>query len=81
MAPLYHSTEKASLTITKALDKDTVDKSYIVPRGALTYVGFPAIRKFPKKRRREYLYNLVKEVNNQKEKDNNIIQDEENVIE
>ena len=61
MAPLYHSTEKASLTIMKALDKDTIDKSYIVPRGALTYVGFPAIRKFPKKRRREYLYNLVKE--------------------
>lgn len=40
MAPLYHSTEKASLTTMKALDKDTVDKSYIVPRGALTYVGF-----------------------------------------
>ena len=45
----------------KALDKDTLDKSYIVPRGALTYVGFPAIRKFPKKRQREYLYNIVKE--------------------
>ena len=62
MKIVSHSPKKASLTALKALDDSLNNGAYIVPRGLLTYMGYPKIKKFPKKRRRENLYYLLKEL-------------------
>ncbi len=56
-----HSPKKASLTLLKALTKDTHNGDYIVPRGMYAIAGFPIYKRFPKKRIREY---LIKNENN-----------------
>lgn len=63
MKLVSHSPKKAALTALKALDTNLSDGAYIVPRGFLTYMGYPKVKKFPKKREREYLYNLVNNLN------------------
>ncbi len=55
-----HSVEKASLTLLKGLTKDAHNGTYIVPRGTMTIFGYPKIKKFPKRRIREYLIKQVK---------------------
>ena len=54
-----HSPDKAALTSMKALQTDTRPNSFIVPRGFLTAMGYPKIKKFPNHRKREYLYELL----------------------
>lgn len=54
-----HSPDKAALTAMKALQSDTRPNSFIVPRGFLTTMGYPRYKKFPRRRQREYLYNLL----------------------
>ena len=54
-----HSPNKAALTAMLALQEDLPNGSYIVPRGLFTYMGFPKVRPFPKKREREHLYSLL----------------------
>ena len=54
-----HSTDKAALTAMVALQSTTRRKSYIVPRGFLTCMGYPKFRKFPSHREREYLIDLL----------------------
>lgn len=54
-----HSVDKASLTAMLALQSTTKNGSYIVPRGPLTWRGYPKFKKFSKKRRREYLYDML----------------------
>jgi len=58
MKTVSHSTDKAALTAIYALQKD-VAPCYIVPRGLLTFMGYPKIKAFPEKRRRQYLYDLL----------------------
>ena len=58
MSLLSHPKNKASLTMLKGLSKDSKNGDYYIPRGFLTYRGFPKKRVFPKRRRREYLINL-----------------------
>ena len=52
-----HSARKASLTLLKALDKDSKNGDYYVPRGIYTISGYPKNKKFPPKRKREFLIN------------------------
>ena len=54
-----HSNDKAALTAMLALQSSTQKNSFIVPRGLGTTIGFPKIKKFPHKRERTYLYNLL----------------------
>ena len=54
-----HSVNKAALTALYALDPYVEKNAFIVPRGLFSCMGYPKIRKFPKKRRRENLYNLL----------------------
>ena len=54
-----HSPDKAALTAMKALQTDTPPSSFIVPRGFLTAMGYPKIKKFPTHRRREYLFEML----------------------
>ena len=61
MKTVSHSPKKASLTLLKALTKDTHNGDYIVPRGMYAIAGFPIYKRFPKKRIREY---LIKNENN-----------------
>ena len=55
-----HSNEKAALTAMLALNESTPKNSFIVPRALLAVRGFPKIKKFPLKRNREYLVDLLK---------------------
>ena len=55
-----HSPKKASLTLLKALDESIPTQSFIVPRGLFTISGYPKIKRFPKKRIREYLVNQLR---------------------
>ena len=55
LATVSHSSRKAALTIIKALQSTTPNKSYIIPRGLKTYMGYPKIKTFPNKRKRLYL--------------------------
>ena len=59
MKTVSHSTDKAALTAIYALQSN-VGPCYIVPRGLLTFMGYPKVKVFPKKRRRQYLYDLSK---------------------
>lgn len=54
-----HSSDKAALTALLALQDDIKKNTYIVPRGFLTFMGYPKIKDFPKKRRKPELYNLL----------------------
>ena len=54
-----HSNDKAALTAMKALEPSLSNATYIVPRGFLTFMGYPKIKKFPVKRYKKYLYDLV----------------------
>ena len=56
-----HSTDKAALTAMEALEPNVAKGSYIVPRGLFAYCGYPKIKAFPKKRQREYLYDMLDE--------------------
>lgn len=55
-----HSTNKAALTAMKALQENIKENSFIIPRGLFTFMGYPKIIKFSKKRQRDYLYDLIK---------------------
>lgn len=57
-----HSTDKAALTAMVALQSTTRRKSYIVPRGFLTCMGYPKFKKFPTYREREYLIDLLGQI-------------------
>lgn len=54
-----HSPKKASLTIIKAL---SIEPSFVVPRGMFTFMGYPKIKKFPKKRKKEFLIPKLKAI-------------------
>ena len=58
MTLFSHPKNKASLTMLKGLSRDSKNGDYYVPRGFLTYRGFPKKKAFPKYRRREFLINL-----------------------
>ena len=55
---ISHSNKKAALTALLAL-QSYVTPSYIVPRSLFTVRGYPKIKKFPKKRQRTYLLDLL----------------------
>ena len=55
-----HSTDKAALTALKALETTTPKNSFIRPR--FNFRGYPRIKKFPKKRIREDLYDLLGQI-------------------
>ena len=57
-----HSTEKAALTALKALQSDSGPGSYIIPRGFLSFMGYPKYRLFPERRKRSYLIDLLNEI-------------------
>lgn len=57
-----HSNERAALTAMKALQSSTKKNSFIVPRGLLSCAGLPTIKKFPKRRQRTYLVDLVSQI-------------------
>ena len=59
MKVVSHSSDKAALTAMLAMQSTTEKNSYIVPRGLGTYMGYPKIKKFPKKRERPYLIDLL----------------------
>ena len=52
--------EKASLPALLAVSSTTKDGSYIIPRGFLDWRGYPKIKKFPPKRRRPFLVEMIK---------------------
>ena len=54
-----HSPDKAALTALLALQTVTPNHAFIVPRGLATWMGYPKIKKFPKKRKKEYLLQLL----------------------
>lgn len=54
-----HSSDKAALTALLALQDDIKKNTYIVPRGFLTFMGYPKIKDFPKKRRKLELNDLL----------------------
>ena len=56
-----HSPKKAALTILKALDENTPNHSFIVPRGLFTFMGYPKYKKFTKKRERNWLVLLYED--------------------
>ena len=58
-----HSSSKASLTAMLALQDDIKKNTYIVPRGFLTFMGYPKIKKFPNKRRKPDLYQMLEDIN------------------
>ena len=53
---VFHSPKKACLPLLLGLTEDVPGGTYIVPRGLFTMSGFPKIKEFPAKRRREYLF-------------------------
>lgn len=54
-----NSNQKAALTAMLALVEKTANRSFIVPRGLFAFSGYPKIVPFPKKRRKEYLYQML----------------------
>ena len=54
-----HSVDKAALTALLAVQSTTEKNSFIVPRCPGTFMGYPKIKKFPKKREKTYLYDLL----------------------
>ena len=62
MKVVSHSNDKAALTAMLALQSSTEKNAFIVPRGLGTYMGYPKIKPFPKKRQREYLLDMLNEI-------------------
>ena len=54
-----HSPDKAALTAMIALQENTHPNAYIIPRGFLSFMGYPKFRQFPKRRERRYFIDLV----------------------
>lgn len=54
-----HSSDKAALTALLAVQENTPKDSFIVPRGLFTYCGYPKFKKFPRKREKPELYDLL----------------------
>ena len=52
----FHSPKKAALPLLLGTLKETPNGSYIVPRGLFTMSGYPKIKEFPQKRKREHLF-------------------------
>ena len=57
-----HSPDKAALTAMLALQSKNEKNSFIVPRGFLTFMGYPKFKKFPKYRQRTYLIDLLEQI-------------------
>ena len=57
-----HSNDKAALTALLAVQSTTNKNSFIVPRCPGTYMGYPKIKKFPKKREKAYLVDLLNNI-------------------
>ena len=57
-----HSNDKAALTALLAVQSTTNKNSFIVPRCPGTYMGYPKIKKFPKKREKQYLIDLLNKI-------------------
>lgn len=56
---ISHTADKAALTALVALQSTTTKNSFIVPRGLFAWRGYPKFKKFPSKRKREYLVDLL----------------------
>ncbi|NLB49016.1 MAG: SDR family NAD(P)-dependent oxidoreductase [Erysipelotrichia bacterium] len=56
-----NSNQKAALTALLSLTEKTANRSFIIPRGLFAFSGYPKIVPFPKKRRKEYLYQMLLE--------------------
>jgi NAD(P)-dependent dehydrogenase (short-subunit alcohol dehydrogenase family) len=54
-----HSPDKAALTAMMAMQSTTNPNSFIIPRGFLSFMGYPKFRKFPHRRERQYLIDLL----------------------
>ena len=54
-----HSPDKAALTAMMAMQSTTHSNSFIIPRGFLSFMGYPKFRKFPHRRERQYLIDLL----------------------
>ena len=57
-----HSNDKAALTAMLAVQSTTIKNSFVVPRCPGTYMGYPKIKKVPKKRERQYLIDLLNKI-------------------
>lgn len=57
-----HSNDKSALTALLAVQSTTNKNCFIVPRCPGTYMGYPKIKKFPKKREKQYLIDLLNEI-------------------
>ena len=57
-----HSPDKAALTAMVAVQSSVERNSFVVPRGLFTWSGYPKMKKFPRKRQRQYLYDLLSEI-------------------
>ena len=53
---VFHSPKKACLPLLLASTSNAKNGDYITPRGLWTMSGYPKIKEFPEKRRREYLF-------------------------
>ena len=52
----FHSPKKASLPLLKGVSDSTHNGDYITPRGLFTLSGYPKVKEFPNRRKREYLF-------------------------
>ncbi len=60
MRLVSHSPKKASLTLLLGLSHKSKNGDYIIPRGLFAISGYPKYKKFPHKRKREFLINKIK---------------------
>ena len=56
----FHSPKKACLPLLLGLTSNSKNGDFITPRGLFTMSGFPKIKEFPEKRRRQYLFDNEK---------------------
>ena len=56
----FHSPKKASLTLFVGLSDKAKNGDFITPHGLFTMSGYPMIKKFPDKRKRQYLFEKEK---------------------
>ena len=56
---IFHSVEKAALPSLLAVYSTTKDGSYIVPRGPFAWRGYPKFKKFPSRREKQYLIEML----------------------
>lgn len=57
-----HSNDKAALTALLAVMSTTEKNAFIVPRGVFAVMGYPKIKRFPHKREKVYLYDLLNKI-------------------